>query len=141
MRANNGYSQLTAYLLSALVRNDPKIRAIGPPRNRQEWRIDRVNDYLRAIGQETIAEGGEAALWVLLRGSIALLPSRREEALFRLIRLWAVEPFCRKCLEKGVVTPATIADHIIPHRGDWNSFLLGELQSFVRNMPQFHEEI
>jgi hypothetical protein len=76
-------------LLSVLVRNDRGVRAVGPPRNRQEWGIGRVNDYLRAIGQETIEEGGEAALWVLLRGSIALLSSRREETLSRLVRLWA----------------------------------------------------
>jgi hypothetical protein len=58
------------------------------PRTRQEWGFDRVNDYLRAIGKATLEEGGEAELWVLLRGSIALLPSRREEALSRLVRLW-----------------------------------------------------
>jgi hypothetical protein len=40
-----------------------------------------------------------------------------------------MEPLCRFCLERGRVTPATIADHVTPHRGDWNAFLLGELQS------------
>jgi hypothetical protein len=89
MRSNNGYPELTAYLLSVLVRNDRRIRAVGPPRNRQEWGIDRVGEYLCAIGQETIEEGGEAAVWALLRGSVALLPSRREEALLRLVRHWA----------------------------------------------------
>jgi hypothetical protein len=89
MTAYNSYPELTAYLLSVLVRNDRRIRAVGPPRTRQEWGIGRVGDYLRAIGQETIEEGGEAALWQLLRGSIALLPSQREEALIRLIRFWA----------------------------------------------------
>jgi hypothetical protein len=88
MRIDNSYPQLTAHLLSVLVRNDRGLRAIGPPRNQQEWGIDRVGDYLRAIGQETIEEDGEAALWRLLRRSLALLPSRREEALFRLVRLW-----------------------------------------------------
>jgi len=39
------------------------------------------------------------------------------------------EPLCCYCLEIGIVTPATIADHILSHRGDWNKFLLGELQS------------
>jgi hypothetical protein len=89
MTTDNDYSQLTAYLLSVLVRNDRRIRAVGPPRNQQEWGIGRVGDYLRAIGQETIEEDGETALWMLLRGSVTLLPSRREEALFRLVRLWA----------------------------------------------------
>jgi hypothetical protein len=88
MNGDNGYPVLAAYLVSVLVRNDRGIRAVGPPRNRQEWGIDRVGEYLRAIGQETIEEGGEAALWTLLRGSVALLPSRREEALLRLVRHW-----------------------------------------------------
>jgi hypothetical protein len=89
MKSDTGYPELTAYLLSVLVRNDRGVRPVGLPRNRQEWGIGRVNDYLRAIGLETLEEGGEAELWMLLRGSIALLPSRREEALFRLVRLWA----------------------------------------------------
>jgi hypothetical protein len=86
---DSGYPELTAYLLSVLVRNDRKLRAVGPPRNRQEWGIGRVGNYLRAIGLETIEEDGEAALWALLRGSVALLPRQREEALLRLVRLWA----------------------------------------------------
>jgi hypothetical protein len=30
---------------------------------------------------------------------------------------------------KGVATPATIADHVESHRGDWSAFLSGKLQS------------
>jgi hypothetical protein len=89
MKADTGYPELAAYLLDVLLRNDRGIRAVGPPRDRKEWGIGRVGDYLRAIGQETIEEDGEAALWQLLASSIALLPSRREEALFRLVRVWA----------------------------------------------------
>jgi hypothetical protein len=89
MRRDNGYLELTAHLLSVLVRNDRRIRPVGPPRDRQEWGIDRVNAYLRAIGRETIEEDGETALWTLLRGSVALLPSQRKEALLRLVGLWA----------------------------------------------------
>jgi len=33
------------------------------------------------------------------------------------------------CLAKGKVEPATLADHVIPHRGDPQLFWLGELQS------------
>jgi hypothetical protein len=94
------------------VRNDRGIRAVGPPRNRQEWGIDRVNDYLRAIGRETIEEGGEAALWVLLRGSVALLPSRREEALFRLIRLWA--PFDGWLNDQDIPAPTRPVKYRLP---------------------------
>jgi hypothetical protein len=85
---DNGYLELTAYLIDVLLRNDRRIRAVGPPRNRQEWGIDRVNAYLRAIGRETFEEHDEAELWRLLRGSIARLPRRRKEALCRLVGLW-----------------------------------------------------
>ena len=62
MSDDTAHSQLTAYLLSILVHHDRGIRAAGPPRNRQEWGIGRIGDYLRAIGRETIVEGGEAEL-------------------------------------------------------------------------------
>jgi 5-methylcytosine-specific restriction enzyme A len=39
------------------------------------------------------------------------------------------EPLCAICLTKGRVTPAEVADHIEPHRGDSNAFHYGELQS------------
>lgn len=39
------------------------------------------------------------------------------------------EPLCAACLKAGQVTPATIADHDPPHKGDWNAFRLGPLQS------------
>ncbi|WP_440642070.1 HNH endonuclease [Bradyrhizobium sp. PUT101] len=41
----------------------------------------------------------------------------------------ATNPLCRMCAEQGVVTAATIVDHVIPHRGDQQLFWLGELQS------------
>jgi hypothetical protein len=40
-----------------------------------------------------------------------------------------VEPLCAFCLERDIVTPATVADHVEPHRGDINKFRLGKLQS------------
>jgi hypothetical protein len=88
MRSDNGYPELAAHLLDVLLRNDRRVRAVGPPRTRQEWGIERVGDYLRAIGRETLEGDGEEALWTLLRDSIALLPRRREEALRRLVRFW-----------------------------------------------------
>lgn len=27
-------------------------------------------------------------------------------------------PLCQECLKKGIATPATVVDHIVPHRGD-----------------------
>lgn len=41
----------------------------------------------------------------------------------------AAEPLCAWCLASGRFVPATIADHVVSHRGDWNEFLLGDLQS------------
>jgi hypothetical protein len=34
-------------------------------------------------------------------------------------------PLCKYCLERGIVTPVTICDHVEPHRGDVNKFWLG----------------
>ena len=48
----------------------------------------------------------------------------------------ASEPLCRMCAAAGKVTPATIADHVIPHRGDWTLFAGGELQSLCK----FHHD-
>ena len=39
------------------------------------------------------------------------------------------EPLCAECLRRGLVTPASVADHIVPHKGDVNKFWLGKLQS------------
>jgi hypothetical protein len=89
MQGIAGYPELVPFLLDVLLRNDRQIRAVGPPRSRQEWGIGRINDYLRAIGRETLEEDGEDALWALLRGSVALTPRRREEALRRLVKAWA----------------------------------------------------
>jgi 5-methylcytosine-specific restriction enzyme A len=41
----------------------------------------------------------------------------------------AKEPLCAFCLKRGQVTPATVADHIEPHRGDFTKFVRGDLQS------------
>lgn len=33
------------------------------------------------------------------------------------------EPFCRECASQGRRVPATVADHIRPHRGVWALFI------------------
>lgn len=38
-------------------------------------------------------------------------------------------PLCVRCLQRGIVRSAALADHIEPHRGDWMKFRLGALQS------------
>ncbi len=30
----------------------------------------------------------------------------------------ASNPFCKRCLDEGIYEPATVVDHIIPHKGD-----------------------
>jgi hypothetical protein len=47
-----------------------------------------------------------------------------------------IEPLCAICLARGRTTPATIADHHPPHRGDWNTFRLGPLRSLCRDCHQ-----
>jgi hypothetical protein len=89
MRLDANQSRLVASLLSILLRYDRRIRVAGPPADRQEAGIDRLHDYLRGIGREAFELGGETALWALLRKSIDLLPTQREEAMLRLVRLWA----------------------------------------------------
>jgi hypothetical protein len=39
------------------------------------------------------------------------------------------EPLRKFCLERRHVTAATIANHIVPHHGDWTVFVTGKLQS------------
>ena len=38
-------------------------------------------------------------------------------------------PLCKFCLAQGRVVPATVVDHVVPHRGDWTKFCTGALQS------------
>lgn len=37
-------------------------------------------------------------------------------------------PLCAMCRQRGVITPARVADHIEPHRGDYDKFWNGRLQ-------------
>jgi hypothetical protein len=32
----------------------------------------------------------------------------------------AAEPLCAECIKRNKVTPATVADHVTPHKGNWN---------------------
>jgi len=43
-----------------------------------------------------------------------------------------VEPMCRSCATRGEISVATIADHVVPHEGNWNMFRLGKLQSLCK---------
>src|SRR5262252_8071566 len=50
-----------------------------------------------------------------------------------------IEPLCRLCLEAGRVTPATVADHVEPHRGDYTAFRLGQLRSLCADCHNRHD--
>jgi 5-methylcytosine-specific restriction protein A len=42
----------------------------------------------------------------------------------------AEHPLCAYCLAgRGEITPATVVDHVTPHKGDINEFWCGALQS------------
>lgn len=50
----------------------------------------------------------------------------------RRLRQLRAEPLCRMCPEWSK-QPATIADHVIPHRGNHALFWFGELQSLCKH--------
>jgi 5-methylcytosine-specific restriction protein A len=41
-------------------------------------------------------------------------------------------PLCVICARRGWVTPATVVDHVEPHRGDWLKFCTSALQSLCK---------
>lgn len=51
------------------------------------------------------------------------------------------DPLCRLCTLDGKTSIATIADHIEPHKGDWNKFVLGALQSLCSNCHESRKKI
>lgn len=42
------------------------------------------------------------------------------------------EPLCRMCLKDGITRPASICDHIEPHRGNMVKFWNGPFQSLCK---------
>ena len=42
-------------------------------------------------------------------------------------------PFCAYCLQRGVVVLADAVDQVVHHRGVWNDFILGPLQSLCHS--------
>jgi len=42
------------------------------------------------------------------------------------------EPLCRLCESEGRITPATVCDHVTPHRGDVDRFWAGPFQSLCK---------
>jgi hypothetical protein len=51
------------------------------------------------------------------------------------------QPLCEFCLREKRLTPARIADHVVPHRGDVNLFMLGRLQSLCKPCHDIRKRI
>jgi 5-methylcytosine-specific restriction enzyme A len=43
------------------------------------------------------------------------------------------QPLCEMCKESGIVTIATVANHVTPHKGNERLFFEGELNSLCEN--------
>lgn len=43
-----------------------------------------------------------------------------------------VEPLCRMCMAEDMITPATVCDHVTPHRGNPEMFWNGPFQSLCK---------
>jgi len=41
-------------------------------------------------------------------------------------------PLCKFCEADGKITPATVCDHVNPHRGSWDIFVGGPFQSLCK---------
>lgn len=67
--------------------------------------VDKVERRKRDEGRISAAQRGYDARW-------------------RKARKWFLSrnPLCVQCLEDGRLTPATVVDHVVPHRGDVNLF-------------------
>ena len=50
-------------------------------------------------------------------------------------------PLCAFCLERGIVEPATICDHVEPHHGDINKFWLGPFMSLCKRCHDFGKRL
>ena len=46
-------------------------------------------------------------------------------------------PFCRECAAAGRRTPATVVDHVKPHRGDWSLFTD---ETNLQSLCKFHHD-
>lgn len=51
------------------------------------------------------------------------------------------QPLCFMCERRGLITPATVCDHIEPHRGDINRFLGGPFQSLCASCHSRDKQI
>jgi 5-methylcytosine-specific restriction protein A len=52
----------------------------------------------------------------------------------------SADPLCRMCAERGCLVPASVADHVTPHRGGDAAFWEGALQSLCASCHSRHKQ-
>lgn len=57
----------------------------------------------------------------------------------RLVHL-SSEPLCRMCKDEGRITPATVCDHVVPHKGNLALFYGGPFQSLCKPCHDRHKQ-
>lgn len=50
----------------------------------------------------------------------------------------AREPLCKYCLEQGIITPATVVNHVGGHQDDYERFIAGPFESTCDNHHNSH---
>lgn len=50
------------------------------------------------------------------------------------------EPLCKIHKAQGKIIPATIADHVVPHKGDETLFFRGDLQSLCKECHDSYKQ-
>lgn len=51
------------------------------------------------------------------------------------------EPLCAFCKKRGVITAATVCDHVDPHKGDLDRFWAGPFQSLCASCHSVDKQI
>lgn len=83
-----------------------KHRYIYEEKQKERWKyVDKVKKAEADRNRKSARERGYDTRW----------DKARKGYLFK-------HPLCAECLKKDIYTPATVVDHIIPHRGDKKLF-------------------
>lgn len=56
----------------------------------------------------------------------------------RRIAQLTAHPLCAHCLQRGYVKEAKVVHHTKPHRGNWDLFCAGELESLCKSCHDAH---
>ena len=94
-------------------------------RNRRPICPIRPNDHAAILAVPTSATAASTARGIAKNGVTTLSAAARGyDARWQRARKIFLSryPLCAECQKNGILTPATVVDHIIPHRGDRNLF-------------------